>query len=180
MKNYLKLLPFFIILLFTVLMVIKINKTGTIKDSDTIGISEMVGHQMPDFKGQNLFDEKDMISLKDLKGNYAIINFFASWCLTCAEEHHLFTEFSDIRKGLVLVGVNWRDKKNDATNWLMKNSNPFDLVISDELGKIGISAGIRGIPETFLVNPDGKILMHYKGNIDEEFIKKTREIVTNR
>lgn len=179
MGKYLKVFPFIVILIFTILMVSEINKKGSINANSIVGQSELVGHDLPEITGNSLIDDKKNISLSNYKGKYLLINLFASWCLTCAEEHHLFSQLVNSDDNLIIIGINWRDKKNDALSWLMQHSNPFDIVLEDSLGKIGINLGIRGIPETFLVSPDGKILMHYKGNIDQKFIDNTLKISKN-
>ncbi|HCR85267.1 MAG TPA: hypothetical protein DIV86_01165, partial [Alphaproteobacteria bacterium] len=168
MKQYLKIVPFIIVLAFTVLMVQQINNNGSIRDNNLLGKSDLVGHELKELSGKSLSDGSQNISISSYKGKYVVVNFFASWCLTCTEEHHLFKELIDTEDNIILLGVNWRDKSNDALNWLMNYGNPYDAVISDELGKSGITLGIRGIPETFLISPDGKIIMHYKGNIDKD------------
>jgi cytochrome c biogenesis protein CcmG/thiol:disulfide interchange protein DsbE len=176
MTKYLKFLPFIVILIFTVLMVSKINKTGTIDGSSEFTKSELVGHSLPEIIGDSLTDDQKNISLESYKGKYLLINVFASWCITCTQEHPLLSQLINNDDNLLMVGINWRDKKNDATNWLMEHGNPFDIILEDNLGKVGINLGIRGIPETLLVSPDGKILMHYKGNIDQKFIDYVLQI----
>lgn len=178
MKSFLKILPFAAVLILTILLVVKINQNGSIKSNSLFQQSHLIGHELPKIEGKDLFNNKKNFNLTKTN-KFMLINFFASWCVSCLDEHKHFMRFYNANEKFEIIGIAWRDKKNDAINWLMQNGNPYNKVINDDLGKVGVSLGIKGLPETFLVSPDQKILMHYRGNIDEEFLERVKEKILN-
>lgn len=175
MSKFLKILPFLVVLVLTVLLVVKINQNGSIKSNSLFQQSQLIGHELPKAKGEDLFNNKKTIDISAPNKKFMLINFFASWCVSCLDEHKHFMRFFDASDKFEIIGIAWRDKRNDTINWLMQNGNPYSKVINDDLGKVGVNLGIKGLPETFLVSPDKKILMHYRGNINEEFLEKVKE-----
>jgi len=93
-----------------------------------------------------------------------VVNVFASWCLPCRAEHGVLTS---MRRGedIVLFGINYKDKPEDATRWLAGLGNPYDRIGSDLNGRAGIEWGISGVPETFIVSPRGIVLHRTVGPI---------------
>ena len=109
------------------------------------------------------FDENKFYKEEDLKrNNYTLINFWASWCLPCRQEHSLLTQLSK-EKNLKLLGVNFKDKKKQAETFLNELGNPYDFLTKDELGKSSVKFGIFGIPESILINKDLMILKKFVG-----------------
>jgi len=169
MSKIYKIIPFVLLISFTAIFMFKIlSKEDKSEKFNELSLSSE-GKNIPDDIVPLLIDagnEKDL-SFKDYKGKFTVVNLFASWCIACVAEHGVFTKIKDKYGDEVqIVGVNWRDKKDDAINWLEKYGNPYNKVAYDNFGKYGISLGIRGIPETFLVDKDGVILKHFRGNID--------------
>jgi cytochrome c biogenesis protein CcmG, thiol:disulfide interchange protein DsbE len=114
------------------------------------------------------FDENKFYREEDLKrNNYTLINFWASWCLPCRQEHSLLTQLSK-EKNLKLLGVNFKDKKKQAEIFLNDLGNPYDFLTKDELGKSSVKFGVYGIPESILVNKDLMILKKFVGPLSTE------------
>ena len=114
------------------------------------------------------FDENKFYREEDLKrNNYTLINFWASWCLPCRQEHSLLTQLSK-EKNLKLLGINFKDKKKQAEIFLNDLGNPYDFLTKDELGKSSVKFGIFGIPESILVNKDLVILKKFVGPLSSE------------
>ena len=114
------------------------------------------------------FDENKFYKEEDLKrNNYTLINFWASWCLPCRQEHSLLIQLSK-EKNLKLLGVNFKDKKKQAEIFLNELGNPYDFLTKDELGKSSVKFGIFGIPESILVNKDLMILKKFVGPLSYE------------
>jgi cytochrome c biogenesis protein CcmG/thiol:disulfide interchange protein DsbE len=174
LKNFIFFVPVILILVAVVLLYTKVDRrfanTQTVPNYYN---SSMVGKQLPVLNIANLFDSKKPITNTDIKGKFALVNVFASWCSTCLAEHPLLKQIDN--KKIVLIGINWRDAEQDAKNWLGKNGNPYNFVAFDDKGKYGIELGIRGVPETYLVNPEGKIIMNIKGNITEDFLAEVNK-----
>ena len=109
------------------------------------------------------FNEKKFYTEEDLKkNNYTLINFWASWCAPCRNEHPLLLQLSK-EKNLKLLGVNFKDKKDQAKLFLNDLGNPYDFLAKDEFGKQSINFGIYGIPESILLNNNLKVLQKFVG-----------------
>ncbi len=103
-----------------------------------------------------------------------VVNVFASWCVPCRAEHSVLTGFVE-RDGIRLFGINYKDKPKDAVRWLSDLGNPYERIGSDITGRAGIEWGISGVPETFIVGPDGTVLYRYVGPVvGEEAVAKFR------
>lgn len=172
MKKLIQILPLIILVVAVALLVIKITSDSKGGKGVNYFESRALGKQIPVLKLPTSVDAENGI----YKDGYSLVNVFASWCTSCMYEHPLFAELSGL-ENLKLVGINWRDKRADSAAWLKKHGNPYDVIAYDELGKYGISLGIRGVPETFLVDPEGIVIDHVRGNIDEGFINKVKDIV---
>ncbi len=93
-----------------------------------------------------------------------ILNVFASWCVPCRAEHSVLTAFAET-EGQTLYGINYKDKPEDAVQWLNDLGNPYERIGSDLNGRAGLEWGLSGVPETFIVGPDGVVLYRYVGPI---------------
>jgi len=133
--------------------------------------SALLYKNLPDFDIVNLFDASDVVSNKDLKNNIMLINFFASWCAPCKAEHPLFFEIKEKYPELLVIGINYKDKKEEAINYLNTMGNPYDYVGMDSKGLIGLELGVFGLPETFIVNSKGIITYKHLGPLTTKIIK---------
>ena len=133
--------------------------------------SALINKSVPSFESKSLYDPNIIIKNEDIKDKNVIINFFASWCLPCKVEHPLFFELSKINPDLYIVGFNHKDKKEDAKKYLSEDGNPYNFVGVDSEGKIALEFGVFGLPETFLINKEGKIIYKYMGPLTKEIIE---------
>ena len=123
------------------------------------------------------FDENKFYTEDDLKkNNYTLINFWASWCAPCRDEHPLLIQLSK-EKNLKLLGINFKDKKKQAILFLNNLGNPYDFLTKDELGKNSVKLGIYGIPESILVNKNLLILKKFIGPLSFEDLNSIIEII---
>jgi cytochrome c biogenesis protein CcmG/thiol:disulfide interchange protein DsbE len=123
------------------------------------------------------FDENKFYKEEDLKrNNYTLINFWASWCSPCRQEHPLLIQLSK-EKNLKLLGVNFKDKKKQAETFLNDLGNPYDFLTKDKLGKSSVKFGVYGIPESILVNKNLKILKKFVGPLSTEDYDSIIEII---
>ncbi len=171
MRKLIQILPFITIVCLSVILLVKVySGYGDVKPSPK---ERMTGKPIPEFEIADLINEKSTLSNADFKNGRIVLNFFSSWCTTCRAENPILLEAAKI-KDVRIFGIAWRDKKNDTLTWLSDLGNAYDKVGYDDTGKIGISFGIRGIPETFIIN-NGVIVQHYVGNLPENFSKKLNE-----
>ena len=99
-------------------------------------------------------------------GKPVLVNFFASWCAPCLAEHPLFTRLEE-REGATIIGIAWKDKPEAARGWLQRLGDPFKVVGSDTDGKLALDWGLSGVPETYLVDGQGNVRLHFRGPITE-------------
>jgi cytochrome c biogenesis protein CcmG, thiol:disulfide interchange protein DsbE len=104
------------------------------------------------------------------KGQVSVVNFWASWCIPCAQEHPLLLALKE-RTGARLYGVNYKDQTAAALRFLRRYGNPFIAVGMDSNGRAAIEWGVYGIPETFIVNCNGEIVYKHVGPITPETLE---------
>jgi cytochrome c biogenesis protein CcmG, thiol:disulfide interchange protein DsbE len=104
------------------------------------------------------------------RGEVSVVNFWASWCLPCVEEHPLLAELKR-RTGVALYGINYKDQTEAARRFLGRYGNPFKAVGVDGNGRAAIEWGVYGMPETFVVNGEGRIVYKHVGPITSETLE---------
>ena len=104
------------------------------------------------------FNSNDIIE----NNNFTLLNVWASWCAPCRLEHSLLMDLKE-KTNINIVGLNYKDKKNNAIKFLNEFGNPFVKILTDPDGTISIALGAYGVPETFLVNSKSKIVRKYIG-----------------
>ena len=123
------------------------------------------------------FNENRFYTNEDLKkGNYTLINFWASWCAPCRVEHPFLIQLSR-EKNLKLVGVNFKDKKKQAETFLNNYGNPYDFLTKDKKGKQSVIFGVYGIPESILINKNLIIIKKFVGPLTFEDFATIVEII---
>jgi len=129
--------------------------------------SPLLGKNIPALEGKD-FDTNKNVKLNDLIENQmALINVWASWCVTCRKEHQMIMKIAN-NESLQLIGINYKDQKNDAQKYLEIMGNPFDEIIFDSDGRIGMELGVYATPETFLISKEGLVLYKHIGEITPE------------
>ena len=149
-----------------------------------VGLNKSSFYDTKDLEGRTLkniqldhFSRNKVISEQDLKkNNFTLINFWASWCGPCRTEHPFLLKLND-EKNLNLIGVNFKDKKINALNFLNQYGNPYDVLAKDESGKHSVNFGIYGIPESILVNKNLVILKKFIGPISQKDYQYIRSII---
>jgi cytochrome c biogenesis protein CcmG/thiol:disulfide interchange protein DsbE len=164
MKKLLLSLPLIIIILISSFLFIYLLQ----KKDPNKPPSALLNESLPEISLVNLFNEEEMLSNYNLKEKTILINFFASWCAPCKVEHPLFFDIKKKYPNLYLIGIDHKDKKEDALKYLSGEGNPYDYVGVDKKGSVGLDFGVFGLPETFLVNSSGKIIYKYLGPLTKK------------
>ena len=107
------------------------------------------------------------VSRADLPGKVSVVNVFASWCAPCRQEHPLLEELARSGKAQ-MIGINYKDKPENARRFLGSLGNPYDLVGADDKGRAAIDWGVYGVPETFIVDAAGTIRYKFIGPLSPE------------
>lgn len=132
--------------------------------------SPLIGKPAPVFSLSQLDKPAQMIGTEQLLGQVWILNVWASWCVACRDEHPVLVEFS--KTGVVpIYGLNYKDKREPAMNWLQQLGNPYTASIFDESGRVGIDFGVYGVPETFVIDKLGVIRYKKTGPVTQETIR---------
>jgi cytochrome c biogenesis protein CcmG/thiol:disulfide interchange protein DsbE len=133
--------------------------------------SPLVGKPMPAFTLTRLQDPNTTISDTDIKGKVALLNIWATWCVSCRAEHAALLELA--RTGKVdIYGLNYKDERAAAQQWLRQLGNPYVANAYDDTGRVGINWGVYGAPETFVIDSQGIIRHKHVGPLTTEVINE--------
>jgi len=171
MKKKLLILPSIflsILLIFFYLLIIDRNPTEL--------PSTLLNKNVPKFETESLLKEKKFVSSDVLGGKIKLVNFFATWCKPCRDEHNYVKDFSN-QEGIEVIGINYKDNEQKAIEWLKELGNPYSNIAVDKNGRIAIDWGVYGIPETFVVNSKGIIKYRHVGPITKKIYKKINLII---
>ena len=127
---------------------------------------------------KNLNNQKEIL-LEELVNNdsFSIINIWASWCLPCRDEHAHLLKLKNLSE-IDIIGINYKDKKSNAIEFLSDLGNPYSEVLTDKDGTKSIELGAMGVPETYLINNE-VVIKKYIGPLDEMKFKEIIEIIKN-
>lgn len=123
--------------------------------------SVQVGRQLPDFNLPELTDANKVFSSSQLRDQVLLLNVWASWCEACVEEQAFMLQLA--RQGVPLYGLNYKDHRDDARDWLLQWGNPYLSIGQDIPGKVAIDLGVYGAPETFVIDKQGVIRYRHVG-----------------
>ena len=139
-----------------------------LKIDNNYDTKSLIGKKISNFKLIEINNDDQYISEVDFKNNrYTLINFFASWCAPCRVEHKYLLNLAKEQKKIKIIGINFKDKKNNAIKFLEELGNPYNFVGIDPDGRISILFGIYGIPESILIDSNLIIIKKFVGPIDQ-------------
>ena len=166
-----KFLPIFITILFLIIFIFFFKG---LRNSNIYTPNSILEKEIPSFTSQ-LFDSTIEINSNEIfVGNkFYLLNIWSSWCVPCRYEHEYLIRLKK-EKNLKIVGLNYKDKVENAKNYLQELSNPYDILISDQSGLIAIEWGAYGVPETFLIY-EKKILKKIIGPITDDLMNEIKE-----
>ena len=133
--------------------------------------SPLVGKPAPAFKVAQLADPSKTFAPADMKGQVWMLNVWASWCVSCREEHPRLVEFARAQV-TPLIGLNYKDARADGLRLLQMAGNPYDFSAFDPDGRVGIDYGVYGVPETYVIDKAGVIRYKQIGPITSEALEK--------
>ncbi|QPK64398.1 DsbE family thiol:disulfide interchange protein [Methylomonas sp. LL1] len=133
--------------------------------------SPLIDKPAPAFSLPILATPDKNLSNQDLKGRVWLLNVWASWCVSCRQEHPLLLELAKLKR-VAIVGLNYKDEAQAAGLWLKQLGNPYDVSIMDTDGRVGIDYGVYGVPETFVVDKRGIIRYKHTGPVEPGDIER--------
>lgn len=133
--------------------------------------SPLVGKAAPHFELPLLHRPGERFSNKDMRGKVWMLNVWASWCAACREEHPVLVALA--KSGTIpIIGLNYKDKRDEGLAWLARFGDPYLLSAYDEHGKVGIDYGVYGVPETYVIDKQGVIRYKRIGIVTPAIVKE--------
>ena len=133
--------------------------------------SPLINKPAPAFTLAQLHDPAKQLSSQDMKGQVWLLNVWASWCVSCREEHPVLVELAK-RNIVPIVGLDYKDKNEDGEAWLRNGGDPYTLVATDTDGRVGIDYGVYGVPESYVIDKQGVIRYKQIGAITHENLQE--------
>jgi len=173
MKKQILILPSFIfILVLSVFFYLLIEN----KNPSEIP-SNLINKKVPIFEANFLLKNEKFLSSKEFGKEIILVNFFATWCKPCRDEHDFIKRFSK-EKGIRIIGINYKDNSEKTVNWLNKLGNPYSDILLDKKGRLAIEWGVYGIPETFIINSSGIVKYRNAGAITNKTFRKINSLIS--
>ena len=156
-----KLIPFFLFVVIAAFLYFSLNDTSSKLPSP------LLGKMFPEIEARDFYSDESVLMTNLFNEKISLVNVWASWCVTCRQEHQMMMKIAN-NEDLQLIGINYKDKRVDGERYLEMMGNPFDVIVFDPIGKIGIELGVYATPETFLVDQKGVILYKHIGAINSQ------------
>jgi len=134
--------------------------------------SPLIGKQAPAFRLAQLNGSGAQFNTADMRGQVWMLNVWASWCVSCRDEHPLFVALAKERL-LPIVGLNYKDQPDEATAWIQQFGNPYAVIAADIEGRAGIDWGVIAVPETFIIDQQGNIRYKHTGPVNPQVMADT-------
>lgn len=158
MRRLLFVLPVVLLGLLAAMAYLRLGKDPSVLPS------ALIDRPAPDFVLPPLLDGMPGLATADLKGQVALVNVFASWCAPCRVEHPVFLRLKEDGR-VAIYGIDYKDKPEDATAWLQRLGNPYTRIGADRDGRAAIEWGVYGVPETFVIDREGRIRYRHVGPV---------------
>ena len=156
-----KLIPLILFIVIAVFLYFSLNSNSSKLPSP------LLGKMFPNIEAKDFYSNESVLLTNLFSDNMSLVNVWASWCVTCRQEHQMMMKIAN-NTDLQLIGINYKDTRIDGEKFLEMMGNPFDIIIFDPNGKIGLDLGVYATPETFLVNQQGVILYKHIGAINSK------------
>ena len=170
-----KIIKSIIVFLFIFVLLVFYNSLNRETNYST---DYLVGNKLEKINLKSFDDDKIYTSEDFKKSRYTLINFWASWCAPCRIEHPYLMQLSK-EKNLKILGVNFKDKKINASKFLNELGNPYYYMAKDTTGKQSVNFGIYGIPESILINNETIVLKKFVGPLNEQNLNDIKEIINS-
>ncbi len=133
--------------------------------------SPLIGKSFPNLEARDFETDQSYFIGDKLEGQLSLVNVWASWCTTCRAEHDMLNHIARLNQ-VQMLGINYKDTKQDGRFFLQRLGNPYDAIIFDQAGKLGLELGVYATPETFLVDAQGVIRYKRIGQLTPQIWEK--------
>ena len=172
MQNLIKSITILLLIFILTIFYLSLNRSS---NYDT---KYLVGNKLTNIELES-FDNSKIYTNDDFKrNNFTLINFWASWCAPCRVEHPYLMKLAK-EQNLKILGVNFKDKKLNASKFLKELGDPYDYLTKDDYGKQSVNFGVYGIPESILINNESVILKKFIGPINIKDFNDIKVIISN-
>jgi len=172
MKRFFLFLPLLVAVVLGVVLFAGIGKDPTKLES------ALVGKPVPEFSLEDLNAPDTRLDASLFKGKVQLLNVWGTWCPACRDEHDDLMWLAE-DKGVSIVGLNYKDNRDDALVWLERLGNPYSASIYDPRGTLGFDLGVYGAPETFVIDDQGRVRYRHVGVVNQKVWQETLLPVIN-
>lgn len=172
MKRFLLFLPLLVAVVIGVVLFAGIGKDPTKLES------ALIGKPVPELGLQELRNPDTMLDQSLFRGRVTLLNVWGTWCPACRDEHDDLMWLAE-EKGVPIIGLNYKDNREDALVWLDRLGDPYREIIYDPRGTLGFDLGVYGAPETFIIDAGGVVRYRHVGVINETVWEQALQPVIN-
>ncbi|MBL3554808.1 MULTISPECIES: DsbE family thiol:disulfide interchange protein [Marinobacter] len=141
--------------------------------------SALIGKPVPEFTLKDLHDEERELTRELFQGQVSLLNVWGTWCPACRDEHDDLVWLAE-EKGIRIVGLNYKDNRDDALVWLDRLGDPYQVSIYDPRGRLGFDLGVYGAPETYVIDAEGIVRHRHVGVVNEKVWEQDIEPLVNQ
>lgn len=173
MKRMFLFIPLILVVVLGVVLFAGIGKDPNRLDS------ALVGKAVPAFSLSELGNAEVQLDAAVFEGEVSLLNVWGTWCPACRDEHDDLLRLAE-DKGVRIIGLNYKDNRDDALAWLTRLGNPYEVTIYDPRGTLGFDLGVYGAPETYVIDADGIVRYRHVGVVNEKVWKQDLEPIMKR
>lgn len=173
MKRLLLFLPLLVVVVLGVILFAGIGKDPTNLES------ALIGKPVPEFSLAELQNPDRTLDQTVFRGEVSLLNVWGTWCPACRDEHDDLVWLAE-DKGVRIVGLNYKDNRELALQWLSRLGDPYEVTIFDPEGSLGFDLGVYGAPETYVIGPEGTVLHRHVGVVNEKVWQEDLEPLISR
>ena len=168
-----KIIPYSIILIFLIIFAVFYK---SLKDTNIYTPETEINNDIPIFSADLLLLNENSTSREIFElDKFYLLNIWASWCVPCREEHPILMELNT-NNTIVVIGINYKDNKENAKNFLSQLGNPYKKIFVDNKGTLSIEWGAFGVPESFIIY-NKKIIKKYIGPLNEKTLLEIKQLI---
>ncbi len=173
MKRLLLFLPLLVVVILGIVLFAGIGKDPTALES------ALIGKPVPEFSLPELENPDNTLDQSVFRGEVSLLNVWGTWCPACRDEHADLVWLAE-EKGIRIVGLNYKDNRDLALQWLERLGDPYQITIFDPEGSLGFDLGVYGAPETYVIDTQGIVRHRHVGVVNEQVWREDLEPLINR